>query len=137
MSRRGKRRALGAAAVALFGVAAIALAGEQMQQKRQLTAQAVALTHGDPETGRALIQSHGCGGCHQIPGVTGARGKVGPPLKGISGRAFIAGRLENTPDNLMHWIDDPKAIDPRTAMPDVGVDDAEARDIAAYLYTLK
>ena len=137
MSRRGKRRALGAAAVAVFGIAAVAYAANMMGEKHELRQQAVALTHGDPDEGRLDIQSHGCGGCHEIPGVVGARGKVGPSLKGISGRAYIAGRLDNTPGNLINWIDDPKSVDPRTAMPDVGVTTAEARDIAAYLYTLK
>ena len=30
----------------------------------------------------------------------------------------------------------PQAMEPNTAMPDVGVDEATARDMAAYLYTL-
>ena len=95
------------------------------------------MTAGDPHAGRKLIQSHGCGGCHTIPGVVQARGKVGPPLTGVAGRAYIAGRLRNTPENMVLWVDDPKSVDPRTAMPDMGVTRREARDIAAYLYTLQ
>ena len=115
---------------------AAALAGEQFQEQRQLQAKAAAMTSGDPEDGRLLIQSHGCGGCHQIPGVLQARGKVGPPLSGIASRAYIAGRLRNTPDHLMLWVENAKAVAPRPAMPEGGVDASEARDIAAYLYTL-
>ena len=124
-----------AAGTVLLGAAA--LAGEQIQEKRQIQDKAAALTYGDPEAGRRLIQAHGCGGCHQIPGVVQARGKVGPPLSGIAGRAYIAGRLRNTPENLILWVDDPKAVDPYTAMPDVVDSRQEARDIAAYLYTLR
>ena len=50
-------------------------------------------------------------------------------------RVYVAGRLANTPDNLIRWIRDPRAVEPHTAMPAVGLDEAGARDIAAYLYT--
>ena len=40
-----------------------------------------------------------------------------------------------TPENLIRWVIAPREVDPRTAMPDVGVSPADARDIAAYLYT--
>ena len=60
-----------------------------------------------------------------------------PTLAGLAGRMYIAGLLPNSPENLIRWIEDPTAIDPQTAMPDVGVTPSDARDIAAYLYTLK
>jgi cytochrome c2 len=91
---------------------------------------------GDPVRGRAAIRQYGCGACHQIRGVDGAEGQVGPPLDGIGGRAFIAGRLSNSADNLVRWITDPRGVDDKTAMPDLGVTDSDARDIAAYLYSL-
>jgi cytochrome c1 len=43
----------------------------------------------------------------------------------------------NTPKNLIEWIKRPHALDPKTAMPDLKVSDLDARDIAAYLYTLQ
>jgi len=49
-------------------------------------------------------------------------------------RAWVAGVLPNEPAALVRWIVDPRAVDPRTAMPDLGVSEAEARDMAAYLY---
>jgi cytochrome c2 len=98
---------------------------------------AVALTGGDPREGRALIRHYGCGSCHTIAGVAGANSLVGPPLTGIVGRVYIAGVLENTPDNLVRWIHDPQAVDSLTAMPTLGVSPDEARHIAAYLYTLR
>ena len=47
---------------------------------------------------------------------------------------MIAGVLPNTPENLVHWLRSPQAVVPGNAMPDVGLSDAQARDIAAYLY---
>lgn len=38
---------------------------------------------------------------------------------------------------MIRWIVDPKGVDSLTAMPVTGVSEGEARDIAAYLYTLR
>jgi cytochrome c len=84
--------------------------------------------------GRKLIANYGCGSCHSIPGVPGADAMVGPPLEYFYQRTFIAGRLPNTRDNLIHWIQDPQGVEPGTAMPDLGVSESEAGDIADYLY---
>ena len=92
---------------------------------------------GNAEHGRQLIASYGCGACHMIPGVHGARGKVGPPLIFFAERTMVAGELPNTPPNLERWIQHPKEVEPNTAMPDLGVKPDEAKDIAAYLYTLR
>jgi cytochrome c len=92
---------------------------------------------GAPSRGPALIRSYGCGTCHTVPGVIGANGLVGPPLTGLAQRSYIAGVLPNAPENLVRWIENPKAVDSLTAMPVVGVTPADARDIAAYLYTLR
>lgn len=92
---------------------------------------------GNAQVGKALIVSKGCGACHVIPGIQGARGLVGPPLFFFSRRTMIAGELPNTPDNLVRWIKDPKQVEPGTAMPDLGLNDQQARDVAAYLYTLQ
>jgi hypothetical protein len=47
---------------------------------------------------------------------------------------YIAGVLSNTPENLVRWIEDPPAVDPLTAMPNLGVAVPSARDMASYLY---
>ena len=96
--------------------------------------EARALTGGDPTQGRVLIQQYGCGSCHSIPDVPGARGTVGPALSAIPSRSYIGGVLQHTPDNLVRWIENPKAVDEKTAMPNLGVTRNDARDIAAYLY---
>lgn len=95
------------------------------------------LTNADPDRGRVAIRRYGCGSCHNIPGVTGAGGMVGPPLGQISQRVFIAGVLPNEPDNMIRWIENPPGVDPKTAMPNMGVTSRDARDITAYLYSLR
>lgn len=92
---------------------------------------------GDAAHGKALIGAFGCGACHEIPGVSGADGLVGPPLTSIGRRTVIAGVLPNTPENLEHWLMAPQSVVPGNAMPDMGIKQDEARDVAAYLYTLR
>jgi cytochrome c len=91
---------------------------------------------GDPDRGASLIRDYGCGSCHVVPGVEEADGLVGPPLTSFGRRSYIAGELPNNADNLQRWIRDPQSVEPGTAMPDVGVTEIDARDIAAYLLTL-
>ncbi|WP_244470675.1 c-type cytochrome [Microvirga massiliensis] len=100
-------------------------------------AAAIQLTGGNPDLGAALITQYGCGGCHTIPGVPRAAGRVGPPLQDIARRVYIAGVLTNTPDNLIQWIVDPRSVNPKTAMPVTGISSEEARQVAAYLYSLQ
>ena len=92
---------------------------------------------GDAARGIAAIRRHGCGGCHVIPGVAEARGRVGPSLAGFASRPYIAGALPNRPLDLIGWIRDPQAVHPGTIMPGLGVSPADARDIAAHLYRLR
>lgn len=92
---------------------------------------------GIPDQGASAIGRYQCGSCHDIPGIKGAHGLVGPPLWKFKRRSFIAGELANTPENLMRWLRDPKGVEPGTDMPDLGVTERDARDITAYLYTLK
>jgi cytochrome c len=92
---------------------------------------------GHAKNGRNYMEAAGCGSCHIIPGVVNARGMVGPSLEHFAQRSFIAGEVPNTTDNLVKWIVNPPSIEPRTAMPVLGVTPTEARDIAAYLYQLR
>jgi cytochrome c len=99
--------------------------------------EAVTLTGGNPDSGMAAIGRYGCGSCHDIPGIRSARGTVGPPLGRIAVRTYLAGRLSNTPANMMQWIQHPQHVERGTAMPEMGVTEVEARDITAFLYTLR
>lgn len=92
---------------------------------------------GDPENGRLLLRQFGCGGCHRIPGVADAVGVSGPPLHGVAKRVYLGGVVPNTPENMVAWIRDPQRFDPRTAMPNLLVGEAHARDMTAYLQELK
>ncbi len=92
---------------------------------------------GHPHRGAKLIAHLGCGTCHDIPGVKQAYGRVGPPLGGIAGRTIIAGILPNTPQNMIAWLKAPQSVVPGNVMPDMGINSHDARDIAAYLYTLR
>lgn len=91
---------------------------------------------GDPDAAPELLRRYGCGGCHTVPGVRGARGLVGPPLTAFGERGYIAGRLVNTPENLVRWIVNPQSVDPETAMPQTGIGVEDASDVAAFLYSL-
>lgn len=87
--------------------------------------------------GRDHIQYYGCGSCHTIPGVPGARATVGPPLNQMGLRTYIAGTLPNSSRNLALWIQHPQSVHPGTAMPELEVTPADANDIAQYLEELR
>jgi cytochrome c2 len=118
----------------LFGLLATGcdrLSDSEMRKAGDLTG------GGNARFGRDEIRKYGCNTCHEISGVAGTRGLIGPPLDGIGERYYIAGELPNTPANLMLWIQHPRQVEPHTAMPEMGVTEQDSRDIAAYLYTLK
>jgi cytochrome c oxidase assembly factor CtaG/cytochrome c2 len=98
---------------------------------------AAEMTGGNPQRGAEAMRSYGCQSCHSIPGITGAHALVGPPLAGIASRSYIAGVMSNTPTHMIEWLRNPPAIDSKTAMPNMHVSERDARDIAAYLYTLR
>ncbi|MHC2337657.1 c-type cytochrome [Bradyrhizobium sp. USDA 4454] len=94
-------------------------------------------SNGNSRRGADLVKSYGCGGCHEIPGIAHADGNVGPSLRRIATRTYIAGFIQNSPDNMMFWIEDPQRMLPGNAMPSSGMSQDDARDISAFLYTLK
>lgn len=85
---------------------------------------------------KQLIAEH-CAACHQVPGVTGANGRVGPSLAGIARQQIIAGHFANTRPTLTRWVESPQQMLPGNAMPDMQLSHEQAREIAAYLYTLE
>jgi len=94
-------------------------------------------TSGDPAKGKQLITQYGCTACHSIPGIEGPRGEVGPSLEHVAVRPLIAGKLPNNPQNLTQYLLNPQTVSTLNIMPNLGIKPDEARDIAAYLYTLK
>lgn len=99
-------------------------------------AHAKRVTGGEPDRGAIAVQRYGCGRCHTIPGVPGAEAEVGPSLENIVERERLAGRLTNNAANLQRWIREPQSIAPGSAMPSMGINERDGRDIAAFLYTL-
>jgi cytochrome c1 len=95
----------------------------------------IAAAFGDEQLSKApgLMIRYGCAGCHVISGVPTARGQVGPPLRRFGSRVYIAGKLPNGTANLVKWLINPSSIDPNTAMPITGINEAEAQLVAAYL----
>ncbi|MGH7476692.1 MAG: c-type cytochrome [Longimicrobiales bacterium] len=99
-------------------------------------APAIRVVDGDPQSGRAAVEHYDCGACHTIPGIADATSPLAPPLTRFAERSFVNG-LPNVPEVLVAWIIDPQALDSLTPMPRLGVSQQDARDIAAYLYTLR
>lgn len=90
----------------------------------------------DIDGGKRIMELYGCGTCHRIPGIAGANGRVGPSLDGFARQLYIAGAVPNNLENLVQWLMDPQSIEPGTIMPDFGLEEAGATNIAAYLATL-
>jgi cytochrome c2 len=142
MSRPARRR--GVRAVALLPLAA-SLAGcpaldlrELREPHRPVRAEdARRVVDGDPARGRALVAEHGCTACHAFPGRRGPTAHVGPPLERFALRTNIGGSLPNRPEQLVRFVMDAPREIPGTGMPDLDVDEPDARHIAAYLYTLR
>jgi cytochrome c2 len=94
-------------------------------------------SEGNVDRGKQLVTQYGCVACHVIPTVEGPKGMVGPPLDHIASRQIIAGKLPNTPENMMAWLQNPQMVDPNNSMPNLGVTPADARDMTAFLDSLK
>ena len=131
--RAGARRAsplrLSAIVATLLSLTALAACNAASQT-------ANAMTGGEATRGPDAIRRYGCATCHTIPGVPGAIGSIGPPLEQLARRSYIAGS-PNAPEHLVAWLQHPRRVRPGTPMPEMGVTERDARDIAAYLYTLK
>lgn len=115
----------GVASLLLFAVLLVAACGRTGAQEPA--------AGGNRARGKELAVRYGCATCHDIPNAPTV-GKVGPPLGTVAQRAYLAGRLPNTPANMMHWIRFPRKVDPETLMPDLGVSERDAADLTAFLY---
>ncbi|HJT15889.1 MAG TPA: cytochrome c [Thermoanaerobaculia bacterium] len=91
---------------------------------------------GNAARGKTKVQQYGCSACHVVPHVEGS-GAVGPPLTRMASRLYIAGEFPNVPQYMVRWIENPQGMKPHDAMPNLSVSERDARDIAAYLYTLR
>lgn len=119
------------------GIVAMSVAGLALGACMDKSGLPRALAGADPERGRRAAERLACGACHDIPGVAWPRGRMGGPLAGFASRPLIAGRFPNQPDVLVRWLVDAPSLAPGTGMPPQALTAAEARDVAAYLYTLE
>lgn len=122
-----------AALAALIG----AEAAQDMLERHYDLQKASAMTGGDPSRAAQAMRRLGCLSCHDVPGIAGAQGRVGPPLAHMGSRTYIAGVMPNTAENLILWIRWPQGVLPKSGMPNMGASEAESRDIAAYLLSLQ
>ena len=87
--------------------------------------------------GREVFATSACIGCHTIRGVSEVS-SIGPDLTHVgSRRTLAAATLENTPENMRRWIEDPQEVKPGNLMPDTGLSDAQIEALVAYLESLK
>ena len=121
-----------------LAVVCVMIAGCDLSESAA-TKSTVKVPGGDAARGREIVVrgNYGCTACHTIPGIDFPRGTAGPPLAGMAQRAFIAGQLPNKPDVLVAFLMNPPRLVPKTAMPDVRLSLDQARDVAAFLYTLE
>jgi cytochrome c oxidase subunit 2 len=90
----------------------------------------------DPQvaSGEKLFSSKGCVACHSLQAVNAPKGMVGPNLANVGARTYIAaGTLKNTDANLARWIRDPQGIKKGVLMPNLGLSDADAQALVAFL----
>ncbi len=100
----------------------------------------------DAKEGEKLFGLKGCNICHTISGRPDAVGVIGPNLTNLHDRTTIASALlDNTPENLAHWIKAPRELKPGALMcfpPATGpeapcgplpVNDQEIKQLIAYL----
>jgi len=65
------------------------------------------------KAGQAAFMAGGCIGCHSMVGtpLAGVTATKGPNLTHVGSRTtIVAGMLDNTPENLTHWLNNPDSV---------------------------
>ena len=89
-----------------------------------------------PSEGKKIFERTSCINCHAVAG-TVADGRFGPDLTHLMSRDTIAsGAVENTPENLRIWVQNPEVFKPGSRMPAMQMSDQELTAIVTYLETL-
>jgi cytochrome c oxidase subunit 2 len=87
--------------------------------------------------GQTVFMHNACINCHTIAG-TVATGRFGPDLTHLASRDTIAsGPIQNTPENLRKWVDDPNSMKPGSLMPPMHLNAHDLDVITAYLTQLR
>lgn len=85
--------------------------------------------------GKKLFETIGCQDCHVAEGFTKVREARGTSYD-VAPELSKVGSKDN-PDWLFDWVRDPRHFNPETRMPNLRLTDPEARNIVAYLGSLK
>lgn len=101
-------------------------------------------TSSEVQAGARLFSAFTCQSCHDLRGVGGpssaTRSSVAyaPDLTHVGSRSIIAaGAVTNTPAHMEQWLLDPDTIKPGVHMPNFQLSDVQARDLTAYLESLR
>ncbi|HEX7831689.1 MAG TPA: c-type cytochrome [Thermoanaerobaculia bacterium] len=124
--------------LALFALFAVACNRTEPVQPVQKAAPPAMAATGNATRGQEMIAQYGCNVCHIVPGINGPQGSLGPSLAGIASRPTIsAANVPNTQANLVQFIQNPGSLNPQSSMPPIALAPEDAKDIVAYLQTLK
>jgi cytochrome c2 len=94
----------------------------------------------DATEGKRIFEAKGCATCHRFTGAgTLAAGPLPPGVDLGRGVRYAPdlrhARARLQTGTLVKWIRTPEAIEPKTAMPNLGLTDREARAVAAFVLT--
>ncbi len=109
------------------------------RQRRQPTMESASR---EVTAGAKLFTSYACQSCHYVRGVHGTRPQPpvddAPTLTHSSRRSIIAaGAISNTAAPMEHWLLNPDTIKPGVHMPNVQLSETQARDVSAYLESVR
>jgi len=90
---------------------------------------------GNPARGKTIVGTIGCKGCHVIGDDVRMRNERGFSYDIAPELTRAGSKLD--PEWLFQWLKNPREYRPTTQMPNMRLSDQEARDIVAYLMTLK
>jgi cytochrome c len=122
----------------VLGLLLLSLAACRSETVVPAPAAASAALAGDAKRGQQIAAQYSCNVCHIMPGVSGPQGSLGPSLVGLASRPAISNdTVQNTPENLARFIENPPALNPSSTMPAMGIPAQDARDLAAFVLTLK
>jgi cytochrome c oxidase subunit 2 len=89
------------------------------------------------QAGKNFFFAQTCANCHAIGGTTAVR-TAGPDLTHLATRRQLAaGLMDNTPQNLAHWLKNPQKLKPGCQMPNFSLTNEQAAQLVAYLEELR
>ncbi len=90
---------------------------------------------GNAAKGKEIVESVGCLACHSIGDQTKVRALRGTSYDIAPELTRVGSKV--TPGWIYDWVRNPRHYNPTTKMPNLRLTDGEARDVTAYLSTLK